>query len=127
MKVVVLGTRAIASGSQSSATSTRSASELIRRRELPYWEESGWQRSGGTYAGAYHTPFGAFLGRVETRWGDLHFYMNDPPSVMRRSSHWACFQPVGERGFHLHMARRPKDVSSGILAVERLLMEAYRG
>lgn len=123
--------------------STRSAPEVIRRpiavrpqtnvqqiqrREEPYWQERGWIRRGEAFAGTYQTPYGSFRGTVEDRgWNDLRFYIEDPPRELRESSHWACFQPRGARGYHVHMARRPGDVSSGILTIERLITDAFEG
>ena len=104
----------------------RRASERIVRRKMPYWQERGWVRQGAVYHGAYQTDHGSFRGMIEDRgYGDLRFYMSDPPRQVRNSSHWACFAPRREKGFHVHMARRPADVSSGILTVERLITESF--
>jgi hypothetical protein len=99
----------------------------VRRREIPYWEERGWTRRGRTYTGSYQTPYAAFQGRIEEgSWsGSLSFYLLNPSRQIRTCSHWACFAPRGGDWYLVHMARRPKDVSSGILTIERLITEAY--
>jgi hypothetical protein len=91
---------------------------------LPYWQERGWTRSGDTYTGEYQTAHGSFRGEIEDRGrGNIRFFLFDPPDALRSSSHWACFQPRGWGRYLVHMARRPADVASGILTIERLLAE----
>jgi len=127
MRVVVLGTRPIGVGLPSSiAARPHTPAEAIARRERAYWQERGWSREGDTYVGSYQTPYGAFRGSVEDNgWGRLRFYLLDVPRALRDSPHWQCFQPRGRKGFHVHMGTRPADVSSGILAIERLLTDAF--
>jgi len=99
---------------------------FVRRREIPYWEERGWTRSGNHYTGAYRTSYAAFHGRIEEeRHGRISYYLHDPSREIRRHSHWVCFAPRGGDWYLVHMGRRPKDVSSGILTIERLITEAY--
>lgn len=128
MGVTVLGTRyalPTAPGAQPHALRAAPAVH-VRRRELPYWQERGWSASDGVYTGAYQTPYGSFLGRIEDRgFGVFRFYISDPPQALRRSAHWACFSPRRDKGYKVHMARRPRDASSGIIAIERLLTEAF--
>ena len=71
---------------------------------------------------------GAFLGQrsPSTHGSDIDFLLYQPSDEIRRHSHWACFQERGNDWYLVHMGRRPKDVSSGILAIERLITEAYR-
>jgi len=98
----------------------------VQRREIPYWEERGWNRRGNTYNGTYQTRYGAFWGEINQHSAtDIEFYLYQPSDEIRRCSHWACFQHRGNDWYLVHMGRRPKDVSSGILAIERLVTEAY--
>ncbi len=128
MRVTVIGSRATSGEIGATAPQPRTPPRLVRRLQLPYWQERGWVRQGNTYAGNYQTRFGSFGGLVEDRrWSDLRFYILDPPQALRNSSHWACFQPRGKKGFHVHMSIRPADVGSGILVVERLITEAFQG
>jgi hypothetical protein len=99
----------------------------VLRREIPYWRERGWTRDGNQYTGTYQTPYAAFHGWIEEeRFGHIHFYLSNPSVEIRRHSHWACFAPRGSEWYLVHMARRPKDVSSGIITIEKLIGEAYQ-
>jgi hypothetical protein len=98
----------------------------VQRRQIPYWQERGWNHSGNAYTGAYQTRYAAFSGEIiEHRGNDIEFFLYAPSDAIRRHSHWACFQHRGNDWYLVHMGRRPKDVSSGILAIERVITEAY--
>ena len=98
----------------------------VERREIPYWQERGWQQNGNTYSGSYQTRHGAFLGWIECKSsGHIDFYLHSPSQQIQRHSHWACFQPRNDGWYLIHMSRRPADVGSGIIAIERLVTEAY--
>jgi hypothetical protein len=98
----------------------------VQRRERPYWEERGWNQQGNTYSGNYQTPYGAFQGWIEQeRSGRINFYLYNPSDAIRGHSHWTCFQHRNNDWFLIHMGREPKDVSSGIMTIERLIKEAY--
>ena len=100
----------------------------IKRSQIPYWQERGWRQDGRTYRGTYKTPYGSFVGRIEQiRPGNFRLYIFDPPRDVRRHRHWTCFQSQGDGRYRIHMSRMPDDVSSGILAIERLLTEAFEG
>ncbi len=130
MRVKDLGTRPAPAAIRelfSRVVRGRGPAERVSRRQLPYWLEQGWTREGNQYSGTYHTPHGAFTGWIEDRGGsDIDFFMYAPPDVLQRDSHWACFQDRGEGWYLVHMGRRPQDVSSGILAIERLITAAFR-
>ena len=99
----------------------------VERRQLPYWQERGWRRSGNTYTGAYQTRYGTFSGEiVEHRASDIEFYLHQPSDAIRSCSHWACFQDRGSGWYLVHMGKRPHDVSSGIMTIERLITQAYQ-
>jgi hypothetical protein len=98
----------------------------LQRREIPYWQERGWTRKGNTYNGNYQTAYGAFWGQIiERRGGHIDFMLYTPSNEIRNCGHWPCFQHRGNDWFVVHMAKQPKDVSSGIIAIERLITEAY--
>ena len=104
------------------------APETIRRIERPYWMERGWVREGTHYSGNYQTLYGSFTGYVEEQASNaFDFYILNPPEALQRHSHWTCFQHRGDNWFHIHMGRKPKDLSSGILTIERLITEAFEG
>jgi len=101
-------------------------STVVWRRQIPYWQEQGWTRRGDTYSGSYHTPYAAFCGQItEHRGGHIEFLMYSPSGEIRAHSHWACFQARGNGWYAVHMVRQPRDVSSGIITIERLITEAY--
>ena len=78
------------------------------------------------YAGAYQTPFGAYTGWIQQRGiGHLEFFIYDPPQTLRRHSHWNCFIDRGENWYLVHMSRKPADMSSGIMTIERLITESF--
>ena len=98
----------------------------VERREIPYWQERGWSHRGREYRGTYQTPYASFEGRIEEqRFGNSSFYLFAPSREIRSHSHWVCFADCGKDWFLVHMRKRPKDVSSGIITIERLITEAY--
>jgi hypothetical protein len=99
----------------------------VERREIPYWRERGWTRDGNRYTGSYQTPYAAFQGSIEETWsGSCNYFLYNPSREIQTCSHWACFVPRESGWYMVHMARRPKDVSSGIITIERLITEAYQ-
>ena len=98
----------------------------VERRQIPYWQEHGWNHDGNAYTGNYQTPYAAFQGWIEQeRSGHINFYVYNPSPEIRRHSHWTCFQHRGNDWYLVHMGRQPRDVSSGIITIERLITEAY--
>jgi hypothetical protein len=128
MRVRITGLRSLPATTRdllSRVARPRSSAERVQRRQIPYWQESGWERQGNQYQGNYQTPYGAIAGWIEERGGNnINFFMFNPPAALRSHSHWTCFQDRGENWYSVHMSRRPADVSSGILTIERLLTEA---
>lgn len=99
---------------------------VIQRRQIPYWQEHGWTRRGNTYNGSYQSPYAAFWGEItEHRGGHIDFLLYNPSVEIRRHSHWVCFQHRGVDWYLVHMAKQPRDVSSGIITIERLITESY--
>lgn len=100
----------------------------VERRQIPYWQEKGWTHQGNVYNGRYQTRYAAFVGRIEERrGGHLDFFIYNPSDPVRRHSHWVCFQHRGNDWYLVHMGKQPRDVSSGIITIERLITEAYEG
>ena len=105
----------------------RAPSTQVQRREIPYWQEHGWTRENDTYSGNYQTPYAAFQGWIEQeRSGQINFFLLNPSPEIRSHGHWTCFQHRGQDWYLIHMGRQPKDVSSGIITIERLITEAYK-
>jgi hypothetical protein len=110
----------------SRAVRGRAPAITVERRKIPYWQERGWTREGYTYTGNYQTVYAAFFGQVtEHRGGHINFMLYSPSDEIRRHSHWTCFQHRGNDWYLVHMGKQPKDVSSGIITIERLITEAY--
>jgi hypothetical protein len=99
---------------------------VVERRPLAYWQERGWTRQNNIYTGNYQTPYGAFSGHIEQRpGGHIDFWLYAPSQEIQSCSHWSCFQHRGNDWYLVHMAKEPRDVSSGIMTIERLVKEAY--
>ena len=99
----------------------------VRRREIPYWQERGWQQRDRVYTGSYQTRYASFQGQSEEGLsGQITYLLHNPSREIEQCSHWSCFAPRGGGWYFVHMARRPKDVSSGIITIERLITEAYQ-
>ena len=131
MRIRIIGTRsAPASLREKFAREVKGQgpSTVVQRREIPYWQERGWTRQGNTYSGSYHMPYGAFQGRIEQeRSGHINFFLYNPSDEIRSHRHWTCFQRRGGNDWYLiHMGKEAKDVSSGIITIERLITEAYQ-
>ena len=130
MRVKDLGTRPAPASLRelfSRVVRGQSPSIPVQRRQIPYWEERGWTRQGNTYAGNYQTPYGAVQGWIEQqRSGHIDFYLYNPSQEIRGHSHWTCFQHRGNDWYLVHMGKQAKDVSSGIMTIERLITEAYQ-
>lgn len=130
MRIRDLGTR------PASATIRELASRVVRRSanppvvvwrlQIPYWQERGWTYSGSVFTGSYQTPYAAFCGHIEERGsGHFEFFLYQPSNEIIQHSHWVCFQDRGNGWYLVHMGRQPRDVSSGILTIERLIAESY--
>lgn len=105
----------------------RRPAPVVERQEIPYWRERGWKRTGWTLKGNFVTPYGAFTGWIsQPGITDIQFYIQHPPTCIFDSPHATCFQPRGNEWFFIHMYRRPGDISSGILTIERLLTDCFR-
>ena len=99
---------------------------VVQRQQIPYWQERGWTRNGRIYTGSYQTPYAAFCGHIEQHGSaGFEFFLYQPSDQIKRHSHWVCFQDRQNDWYLVHMGREPKDVSSGILTIERLITESY--
>jgi len=131
MQIRVLSTRQASSAIRelfSRVVRDRAPVQSVERRKLPYWQERGWQRNGRILTGSYQTRYGSFQGSIEERSaGHIDFFLYSPSREIRKHSHWVCFQHRGNDWYFVHMGRTPKDISSGILTIERLITEGYEG
>lgn len=129
MRIEDLGSRPVPASLRelvSRAVRGHGPSPTVQRRQVPYWQQQGWTRKGNTYTGAYQTRYGAFSGEIrEHRGNDIEFFLYQPSPEIQGHGHWVCFQDRGNGWYLVHMGRRPNDVSSGIMTIERLITEAY--
>ena len=101
---------------------------LIKRREIPYWQERGWKKIRKGFEGFYRTRFGSFQGKVEEKlFSKIDFYIHKPPKVLRNHDEWVCFNPRSRDWYFIHIigGAKDKELSSGIIFIERILTEAY--
>lgn len=105
----------------------------IKRRAKGYLPEQGWELSGGLnpqWNGFYRTRFGSYKGRVVPKAEpNRRYFIHNPPKSLR-NHHWACFTEMKgmEQGgwYAVHLLPFPKDIDSGVLAIERVIDEAYK-
>lgn len=95
--------------------------------EKPYWKEKHWQKWGSAYRGFFFTNQGAWKGHIEENFpGNYSFYIFHPPDALKKSNHWACFTNKGMGKYSIHFSKKPKDISSGIMEVERLISGSFK-
>ena len=129
MRIKDLGTRTAPASLReliSRAVRGQTPSIPVQRRQIPYWQERGWKLERNVYSGNYQTPYAAFQGWIEQESsGHINFFLYKPSEEIQSHSHWTCFQHRGNDWYLIHMGREPKDVSSGIMTIERLIKEAF--
>jgi len=98
----------------------------VQRNPIPYWEERGWKRAGSKFEGLFQTRFGRWLGRVTVSpSGRLEVFIHNPPAALHRHPHWPCFHARATGWYFIHPTTPVRDVSAGILSVEKTIEEAY--
>jgi hypothetical protein len=96
--------------------------------ERPYWMEQGWTRRGNTYRGRYITRYAECEGEIKDRAGAFDVFIFCPPKELKRHRDWHCFNKVGRLSakYKIHLTKQPKDVSSAILNIQRMIRESFR-
>jgi hypothetical protein len=105
----------------------------IKRKPKTYIQEQGWELSGGLnpqWNGFFRTKFGSYKGRVVPKGEpNRRFFIHKPPAPLRHH-HWACFTEMKgmEQGgwYAVHLLPFPQDIDSGVLAIERVIDEAFK-
>jgi hypothetical protein len=96
----------------------------------PYWQIQGWVAVGDTLVGQYMTPLGSTVGHIENyKSREPLFYVVNPPAQLKGHPHRHCFQSRSSRGkghYWVHFGTKPRNPDSGILEIEKILMEALR-
>ncbi len=100
---------------------------ICNGKDMPYWEEQGWVKNGEDYQGSYHTQYGNWKGVISEEYsGSFNFYIYDPPPVVRKNTHWPCFRHKGKEKYFVHFASKPKDISTGIIHIEKIISESFQ-
>lgn len=109
----------------------------MKRLEPPYWRQQGWQRTvldySPGYKGYYRTPYGSYPGEIKGEDGEEHqFFILKPPEQLMDHPHWICLTYQGEdlqgnKRYYIHFRRKPRDIDSGIITIERMIRESFEG
>ena len=98
-----------------------------KRKEAPYLIEKGWRKFKDSYMGYFETDYGAWGGIIdESYFNNYVFYIVNPPKALKESSHWDCFRNKGNGTYSIHFSKKPEDMSSGILTIEKLITESFK-
>lgn len=97
----------------------------VQKFERPYWQHN-WRRNGDDFVGKYVTRYGSWQGYIRKEYeGAYRFHIINPPSALMNHKHWHCFNKKGKGLYEAHFQKEPKDVSTGIIVIERLIREAF--
>jgi hypothetical protein len=103
---------------------------VVKPKDRPYWQMQDWVVVGDTLVGEYKTPLGSTVGYIENyKSREPLFYVVNPPAQLNRHPHRHCFQSRSSRGkghYWVHFGKKPTNPDSGILEIEKILMEALR-
>jgi hypothetical protein len=109
---------------------SRRERRTVARSNLSHKEKQGWWLETGqepVWHGYYRTRYGpSYKGKVENL-ADPKFYIQieKPPQQLRKHTHWICFREQRAKGWYwVHLSPVPRDIDSGIFAVERVLNDA---
>ena len=104
------------------------AIKLIKTgKDIPYWQESNWIKTGDTFRGSYKTDYGSWRGLIERNFeDDFSFYIFELPQALKDSDHGQCFTYKGGSKHLIHFSEKPNDVNSGIITVESLITDTFR-
>jgi hypothetical protein len=99
----------------------------VKRGATTYLAEQGWtlkhSASPAAWHGYYRTQYKSFKGRIEAT-TPLKFSLQHLPPGLERHSHKACFTKRSDGWYAIHFSTPPKDLDSGVMAIERILHEA---
>src|SRR5438270_729659 len=104
------------------------AGDVLRDLNLT---ERGWRKTGSfpsqEYLGYYRCPYGSWKGRVLASTSSPRYYLYKPPEALKlKHPHSACFSSQGDGWFSVHFRTIPRDIDSGVIAIERILTECMR-
>lgn len=100
--------------------------QLVQRDPRAYWEQKTWVSRGHQFDGWFRTPYGSWKGRADrTPSGTLEVYIQNPPTFIDSSPHRSCIQDRGGGWHFIHVTNGVSDLSSAIIHIEHLLVEAF--
>jgi len=103
---------------------------VVKPKYRPYWQTQDWMVDGDKLVGQYKTPLGSTVGYIEHyKSREPLFYVVNPPAQLHKYPHRHCFQSRESRGkghYWVHFGIKPRNPDSGILEIEKNLMEALR-
>jgi hypothetical protein len=103
---------------------------VVKPKYRPYWQTQDWVVVGDTLVGQYKTPLGSTAGYIENyKSREPLFYVVNPPTQLKRHPHRHCFQSRESRDkghYWVHFGTKPRNPDSGILEIEKILMEALQ-
>jgi hypothetical protein len=106
---------------------SRKAARFIKTsKETEYWQDRGWVKRGDEYRGYFMTDFGRWRGRLEKYRNEFEAFICKPPDFLMKSSHKQCFLYENDGWYDIHFPEVPSDPDSAILAVERVIHEAFK-
>jgi hypothetical protein len=112
---------------QPPATGARlTSSRVVTADRRPLWEVRGWRAKGSTLVGAFRTPYGSLAGEIIRYANPPEFYVVNPPAALLSGPHGSCFRQRGNRRYFVHFSRPSSSIDAGLVAVERLLVQALR-
>ncbi len=116
------------SGNKKRQTATKVARPVVRPVSRPYWDLRRWTLEQGRLKGFYQTPYGSYEGEIaQPKSPHPQFFIKKPPRALKEHDHWVCFHAAGNNTYRIHFSPKPKHPDEGILAVERVLIDALSG
>ena len=104
---------------------------VVKPKDRPYWQMQDWTVVRDRLVGQYRTPLGSTAGYIENYQSrEPRFYVVNPPRQLQKHPHRHCFQSReksrGKGHYWVHFGIKPRNPDSGILEIEKNLMEALR-
>lgn len=101
---------------------------------VPFWHRMGWKRSGALYRGRYLVGTRRLQGEIFFRsaWDCEFKVLTTKNLIVSCGKHRRCFirrgrqSPAGLRWYEVHFDKRPRSISSGIIAIQQMLSRAQR-
>ena len=95
-------------------------------KEKEYWQDREWKRKNNEYRGYFNTELGRWRGLIrKTPKNEFEAFIFTPPDFLINSSHGECFRYERDGVFNIHFPEVPTDPNSTILAIERVIHDAF--